>query len=166
MIEIFNNQTWTELATIKTRYPNFVNYIIKRFGDFESRYPDNKFQFLFESLVINNQAELAFAETLVTKTNTKLNDDQLGDIAISSSTNENVGLGDNTTSYQGYNVENDYAKVSNSRTTTNNANAKSSTINYFSYLAGINQNYFKDTWKTIIRQFLYLVRTIYLVENM
>lgn len=162
--QILTNMEWMELAEIKNRYPNFINYIIKRFGDYISRYPEPKFQDLFLSLIINNQAELAFAETLARETTTAIAPDKLGDISTSTATNNSNRTNNSVNSYKGYNVEGDFSKQSNAGDATINSNAKSTSINYFSYLAGINQNRFSDTWKGIIRQFMYLVVTIYLPE--
>lgn len=160
VIEILTNRD-QEITEINNNYPNFVNFIKRRYGSYESRYPEDKFIDLFISLVINNQAELAFAETLVSKTTTKLSDDQLGDIVTTTSNTDNTRSGDNVTSYQGYNVEADYSKIKNQGTSKAVSDLKSTNINYLNYLAGINQNKFSDTWKNINRQFMYLVVTIY-----
>lgn len=162
VLQILTNKS-QEISQIENNYPNFVNFIKKRYGSYESRYPEDVFIDLFISLVINNQAELAFAETLVSKTTTKLGDDQLGDIVITNSTSDNTRSGDNITSYQGYNVEADYSKIKNQGTSKAVSDLKSTNINYLNYLAGINQNRFSDTWKNINKQFMYLVKTIYLV---
>lgn len=165
VLEIINQTTWIEIQEIKNRYPNFINFILKRYGNFETRYPSQIWKELFLSLIINNQAELAFAETLTRETTNSISSDKLGDITTTTASNQSNRVGQSTNSYRGYNVEGDYAKNNNNITNEITANNKNISINYFSYLAGINQNRFKDTWKGIISQFLQLVVTIYLFES-
>lgn len=158
--QIMNEATWVELTTIKDRYPNFINYVVLRYGDFESRYPELKFRDLFISLVINNQTELAMGETIVANTQSKLEGDKLGTVSFSTTANVSVRENENTASYSGYNASGDFAKNKNAGNTKHDATIKSTNINYFEYLATMNNSRFKDTWKSLDRQIKLLCITI------
>lgn len=161
--ELMTDTTWAEIAEIATRYPNFHNYVLKRFGSYTSRYEKEVFQNLWVSLILNNQAELAFAETLTGETNTKLSQDKLGDVVTSKNTNQYNRNTENVNSYKGYDVEGDFSKYKSTGENTNTNTTTSNAINYFSYLSGINNSRFRDTWKHIVNQILNLCITIHLI---
>lgn len=142
---ILNETTWTDLTAIKIRYPNFISYVIRRYGDFESRYPEEKFKDLFLALIINNQTELAMGETIVANTQSKLEGDKLGSISFSTTENISVRENENTASYSGYNASGDFAKNKNAGNTKHDATIKSTNINYFEYLSTMNNSRFRDT---------------------
>lgn len=158
--QLLTDNTWAEITTIKNRYPNFMNYVVKRFGSYNSRYEKNVFQNLWVSLILNNQAELAFAETLNEQTNTKLSPDKLGDVVEARNENTSNRDNQNIASYKGYDVEGDYSKNKHSGTATLNSNTKTQSINYFEYLSNINNSRFRNTWKHIVRQIMNLCVTI------
>lgn len=163
--QLLTDRTWAEIIEVNNRYPNFANYVIKRYGNYESRYDADVFRNLWISLILNNQAELSFAETLTAETNMKLSPDKLGDVVKTVSTNTHARSGENLNSYKGYDVEGDYSKFKSSGNTTNDNNTTSTAINYFSYLSAINHSSFRDTWKHITRQILSLCITIYPIIN-
>lgn len=160
--ELLTSRAWVEMTEIANRYPNFINFIIKRYGNYTSRYSQEVFQNLWISLILNNQAELAFAETLTGETSTRLAPDKFGDVVVSKNTNLYKRDSENVNSYKGYDVEGDFSKYKTSGENTNTAETTSSAVNYFSYLSGINNSRFRDTWKHIVRQVLDLCETIYL----
>lgn len=158
--QLLTDNQWTDLTEIKNRYPNFMNFVLKRFGSYNSRYEKNVFQNLWVSLIINNQAELAFAETLNEQTNTKLSPEKLGDIMESKNENTGNRENENVSSYKGYDVEGDFSKNRNTGNTTFRTTTKSQAVNYFNYLSAINNSRFRNTWKHIVRQVMNLCITI------
>lgn len=158
--QLITDPTWAEITEIKNRYPNFMNYVLKRFGSYNSRYDKNVFQNLWISLILNNQTELAFAETLNEQTNTKLSPDKLGDVMEAVNANTSNRDNQNINSYKGYDVEGDYSKNKYIGSATLNSTTTSKSINYFTYLSAINNSRFRDTWKHIVRQIMNLCITI------
>lgn len=84
-------------------------------------------------------------ETLTANTRSKLDETQLGDSVVSNTENVSTRAHENTSSYSGYNVEGDFAKIKNAGNTNHTAIIKSTNINYFEYLANMNNTRYKDT---------------------
>lgn len=141
-----------EYIALTSNYPAFMEFMKRKFKNYELRYESDTFEDLFISVILNNQNELSLAETSYNITKTPLTEDKLGDLSKTTMTTDNSGNNTNSQNYEGYNVEGTFSKNLFEGKSLTNMNTQNQRVNYLNYIAGINSNEFKNTWKRILSE--------------
>lgn len=149
-----NNQYFTNL---KNEYPIYLNYVETRYQNYELKYNENVFNYLFASFILENKKELTKFESLK---DLNMLPDKLGTFTTANENANNKFTGENSVNYVGLSVEGTFNKNETS-TNSNLENAKnSSTVNLLSELIKLNDLDFINQFNKLNTEFEKLLITI------
>lgn len=149
-----NNQYFTNL---KTEYPIYLNYLETRYQNYELKYNENVFNYLFASFLLENKKELKKFESLK---DLNMLPDKLGTFTNTNENANNKFTGENSVNYVGLSVEGTFNKNETS-TNSNLTNSKnSSSVNLLSELIKLNDLDFINQFNKLNAEFEKLLITI------
>lgn len=149
-----NNQYFSNL---KNEYPIYLNYVEVRYQNYELKYNENVFNYLFASFILENKKELTKFESLK---DLNMLPDKLGTFTNTNENANNKFSGENSVNYVGLSVEGTFNKNETS-TNSNLTNAKnSSTVNLLSELIKLNDLDFINQFNKLNFEFEKLLITI------
>lgn len=149
-----NNQYFSNL---KNEYPIYLNYLETRYQNYELKYNETVFNYLFASFILENKKELKKFEQLK---DLNILPDKLGTFTKTNENATNKFSGENSVNYVGLSVEGTFNKNETS-TNSNLENAKNtSTVNLLSELIKLNDLDFINQFNKLNFEFEKLLITI------